>query len=272
MKTYLRSLAAAVVACTVTSCLQNETVITVKKDGSGTITEQTVFGAKAVGMMGQMSAAGGADVKDPIAGMFSKEKAEQRAVKLGEGVTVESVKILEQGGGKGALVTYKFADVNKLKVQPGGGMDDMAPNPGGEAQPEKKKGEPVTFNYAAGKLTVKMPDPAANKEEKKAAKEQAKEQMDNPQMQAMMKEMFKDMKMSVKLVAEPGIASSTATHVSGNTVILMEADFNELMTDDAAFKKLIESQPETTEEMEAALKGVKGMKAETKREIVVELK
>lgn len=270
MKTYLRSLAAAVAACAVTSCLQNETVVTLKKDGSGTITEQTVFGEKAVAMMSQMGAGGGeGEAKDPFADMFSKEKAEKRAAKMGEGVTVDSVKMINEGGKKGALVTYKFADVNKIKFSPGSGMEDMSPGEGAEA---KSKNEPIAFTYGGGKLAVKMPDPAANKDEKKAAKEASKEQMKDPQMETMMKEMFKDMKMSAKLVVEPGIASSTATHVTGNSITLMEVDFNELMKEDGAFKKLMEAQPETPEEMEAALKGVKGMKAETKREFEVIVK
>ena len=45
----------------------------------------------------------------------------------------------------------------------------------------------------------------------------------------MMKQMFTDMKVSIKLVAESGIAETNATHNDGDTITLMEMDMGKLM-------------------------------------------
>ena len=70
------------------SCIQVESTISVKKDGSGTITEELVFGEQMVMMMQMGAAQGGpgAAGKDPMAQMLDKTKAQARAKKMGEGV------------------------------------------------------------------------------------------------------------------------------------------------------------------------------------------
>jgi len=45
-----------------------------------------------------------------------------------------------------------------------------------------------------------------------------------------------------------------------------------VMKTPGAFKKMAATQPETPEEIEAALKGIDGIKMETKREVTISLK
>ena len=273
MKKLLSPLLAIASALGLASCFQSETVIHLNKDGSGTIVEETTFGAQAQAMMGQMSAMGGeegGDKKDPLDGMFSEEKAKTKAGSLGEGVTFEKSEKIDAGGKKGARTTFKFADINKLKFKPGDAMNDMKQSPDMGEQPDKPKEEPVTFTYSGGKLVVHMPQPKAGDKPKKPEMPESAEM--EAQQEAMMKQMFADMKVAVRIKADGGIASSDATHTDGDTVTLMEMDFGKVMKTPGAFKKMAAAQPETPEEMEAALKGIEGIKMETKREVTISLK
>src|SRR5690606_17497927 len=107
----------------------------------------------------------------------------------------------------GYRVTYKFSDINKLRLDPGDATQSMKPP--GMPEPEKKS-EPVTFTFADGKLKIHMPKPEFDKKEETAAAEIPEITEDdtaNPQMEAM-KKMFSDMKMSIRVVAEDGIAET----------------------------------------------------------------
>ena len=272
MKKPLLALTSALTALVLPGCLQSETTIHLNKDGSGTLVEETRLGAQMLGMIEQMSALGGGEAKaDPLAEMCSEDKAKARASKLGEGVVFTKSETVSKDGAKGARVTYTFKDINQLKVSPGDGMKDMSP--AGAAPPAAEKTEPIAFSYADGKLTVKMPPQDEDAKEKAGAADADEAlDMDNPQTEAMMKQMLGDMKMSLKLVIEPGIAESNATHADGNTITLMEMEMGKLLEKPENMKKLAKmSQKEPTASMEA-LKGIDGVKFEAKEEITVKLK
>lgn len=268
MKRLILAAASTLTALLLPGCLQSETTITLQKDGSGTVVEQTTLGAQMLGMLEQFAAMGGENAKDPVAEMFSEEKAKAKAAKMGEGVTFVKSEPVKAGESKGAKVTYKFADINKLKVSPGDGMSDMSPMAGAPGAPPKQEQKPVSFNYAGGKLTVTMPDP-----EKPAADtpkpEGAPDLENNPQAEAMMKQMLGDMKMSFKLVVEPGIAETDATHHEGKTITLMEMEMGKLLEKPDTLKKLSSvDQSDPAAAMEV-FKGIEGVKVETKKEITV---
>ena len=279
MKTILRFLAPLLVALALPGCLQYEATIRLNKDGSGTFEEQTLLGAQMMEMLNQFAAMGGEDSKeDPLADMMSEDKAKERAAKLGEGVTFDKAERIDKNGAKGVKITYRFKDINQLKASMGDGlqganpMADMAP----EAA-EKPKEEPMTFAYADGKLTINLPQ--GDKDQAKDAAEEAKDaagdgdmpDMDNPEAEAMMKQMLGDMRMSMKLVVEPGIAETVPSHRDGNTITPMEMDMGKLIENKDAFKKLANANQEDPTKAMEALKGVEGVKVETKEKITVEL-
>lgn len=269
MKRLLLALTCTLLALVLPGCLQNETTIHLNKDGSGTLVEQTTLGAQMMAMLDQMAAigGGGADAKDPIAEMFSEEKAKARAATLGEGVTFEKSEPVTVGANKGARVTYKFADISKLKVSPGDGMKDLSP--AGAAAPAADKQPPIAFSLKDGTLTITMPEPdkaAGDKPAPDAAKEE------NPQMEAMMKQMLADMKMSFKLVIEPGIDETNATHHDGNTITLMEMEMGKLLENPETLKKLSAADQGNPDAAMQVLKGVEGVKMETQKKVTVKIK
>ena len=108
MKSPLRFLGALVLALFASSCIEQDNVIRVNKDGSGTITQTMLLSAEVLAMAAQ----GGGD---PTADMADKEKAASLAAKMGEGVTVESVEPYEKDGRKGAKMVFAFKDINTVK-------------------------------------------------------------------------------------------------------------------------------------------------------------
>lgn len=267
----------ALAALTLNSCLQHETTVTLKKDGSGTIIEETRLGKQMLDMLAQFAAMGGeeGEKKDPLAEMFDEEKMRKRAANLGEGVEFVKAEPSEANGSKGAKVTYRFKDINTIKVSAGDGMEHtnpMADAMPAEAKEEIKKAEPIRFNYKDGTLSIRMPKPekpAAN--EAAAAKPGEMPGMDGPEAEAMMKQMFGDMRMSLKLVIEPGIKESNASHQDGNTITLMDMEMGRLMGNMENFKKLAETGQKDPDAAMELLKGIDGVKVETKEEISVKL-
>lgn len=265
-------LASAFATFVLPGCFQSETTVHLNKDGSGKLVEETRLGAQMVAMMGQFSGIGGEAKADPFAEMFSEEKAKARAKELGEGVTFEKSEPVNAGGAKGARVTYSFKDINQIRVSAGDGMKNM--NPAGEMAAEKaKENPPITFSYTGGKLTIKMPEPGKPEAADKIAPDEAgKPDMDSPEAMAMMKQMMGDMKMSLKVVIEPGIAETNATHQDANTITLMEMNMGKLVENADSLKKLgTIDQNDPAAAMEA-LKGIDGVKIESKREVTVKVK
>lgn len=267
MKKLILSLCALATALGLTSCFQAENVIHLNKDGSGTYVEEIFLGQQVKDMLAQMGAlGGGAEGKDPLSEMFSADKAKAKEGSLGEGVTFDKIEKITKGGKDGFRATYKFKDINKLKLDSSGAMDSMKP-PGLDADAAKKT-EPVTFSYADGTLTIQMPKPPKKDE---AAPKPDLSAMGGEQEEAM-KQMMADMKVSIRLVADGGIEKTDASHVTGDSITLVEMDFGKLVQNPEAFKKLTQAQPETPEEIEALLKGVEGVKLETKEKVSVSLK
>ena len=132
---------------------------------------------------------------------------------------------------------------------------------------EEVESAPLKFVYADGKLSITFPDPA---EVDGPDAEEVEEELD-PQAQQMM-QMFKDMRISAKINVEPGIKATNATHQDGDTIILMEVDFGKILENPDGMKVLQKLDMEDRKAMEEGLKGVKGVKIETKKTVDVTVK
>ena len=265
MKRLLLATASTLIALVLPGCLQSETTIHLNKDGSGTLVEQTTLGAQMMAMLEQMSAIGGDKDKDPIAEMFSVDKAKAKAATMGEGVTFEKSEQLDLKGNKGARTTYHFADMNKLKVSTADVMKNLSPM--ADQAPAADMQKPVAFAYADGILTVTLPQPV-----KPDAAKPADMPEENPQMEAMMKQMLGDMTLVVKLVIEPGISETDATYTDANTITLVDVEMAKLLEKPDALKKLNSAPKDNPAAAMEFLKGLDGVKMETKKVITVKVK
>jgi hypothetical protein len=282
MKT-LRSLVFAVVAVLAFGgCLQQEKIIKLKADGSGTIEERMVMGKQMVDQMKMMSgglaglglggAPAAAEPTTPAAPAFQvldEKKLKAAAAKMGDGVTFVSATPLTTPAGEGYVATYAFTDISKVKIS--GDAGEMMP--GGAAgmnmATKGAKAEPITFGFTKGApatLTVNLPQQApADLPKERPAMPAGSEDM----MMTMMQQMFKDMKIALSIEVAGQIAQTNAEHRDGARVTLMEMDFNKVLANPEKFKALTKAQPKSIDEMKALVKGVEGIKAEGQPQVTV---
>lgn len=267
MNKILNAVSVLVVSMLLSSCFEMSSIVTVNKDGSGTVEETTLVSAQIKAMMGSL---GDASKKDGSSGQMkmdilpTKEKAALKAAKMGEGVTLKSQEEIKSPDGReGVKVVYVFTDIRKLKYEPGD-MKDKS---------EGGKGA-ITFGYESDILTINLPKMDKPSEE---LKEKAKAQMpkDIEAQMTMMKPMFAGMRMSFKLKAGSGVASTDASHVDGDTITLMEMNFDKLLEKPEGMKKFAEMSERkdmSPSEAAEAFKGLDGIKIETKEKVTVKLK
>jgi hypothetical protein len=245
------------------SCLEIKSTIVINKDGTATIEESMLLGAQ----LAAMAAAGGGQ-GDQLKGLvMDKEKAEARAKKLGEGVTVKSHEEVKTPDGKsGTKVVFAVADLSKLKYLPF--------EPEQEGKPASKT-EPMTFALSGSSLTITNPDADKKKEvDPNKPKKSAEELTQMKAQMAMMKPMFAGMRMAVEVKGAGGIASSDATHLNDGTVSYLDIQFDKLMDNADAFVEVMESGDSGLSMADAASKfgKVEGLKIEGKKVVKVELK
>ncbi len=256
----ISSLLLAAAAFVLTSCLEVKSVLSINKDGTATIEETALLGAQLQAMMAQGGGGGGADsMKDLVP---DKAKAEERAKQLGEGVTLKSHEDVKTPDGRGGVkVTYAVADIRKLKYTPFGAKSK-------EGTEEK----PATFTLDGSTLTMTLPVDKKSDKPKSDKPAVPKEQM-MAQM-AMMKPMFAGMRMTAEIKAPAGIASSDATHLTGDTMTVLDMQIDKLMDKPENFAGFMESAEKNLSMAEAAekFKGVEGIKIEGKGTVKMELK
>jgi hypothetical protein len=260
----LKGLLALGTAALLPSCIQDETTITLNKDGSGTIVTETILGAQMIGMMSQFSQPG---QPDPMEEMFSEEKAKERAATMGEGVEFVKAEKIDKDGKRGGRFHYKFADINKIAISPTGSLDGMSDQaPPGAAEEEEEKDEPLKFEYKDGKLTIISPP--ANFDDMTTPDGEE----DNPQMEAMMEQMLGDMRLSMNLIIADGIKETNASHVDGNKITLFDAEVGKILSQKDKMKEIEELGKEDPEAAKKAMSGIDGMKFQSEETVTVTVK
>lgn len=256
-------------------CLDVEKTITVNPDGSGTVVETVLMSKAALEQMKEMAqgfggkGGAGADALN----LADENKAREEAAKMGEGVTLVSVKKISNEKGEGAVMTYSFKDITKLKVDQN--PASAGPKMGGGQQ---SKAEPVLFTFSKGnpsQLTIKMSQGLLDKAAANAG-EQAKDAPEADGMEdmamEMMKQMFKDMRISINVAVAGKISQTNAQYHDDSRVTLMEMDMNKLLANPEKLKAMAKSKPETLEAMKAVVKGIDGIKVESAPEVTIKFK
>ncbi|MBN8421677.1 MAG: hypothetical protein J0L73_22365 [Verrucomicrobia bacterium] len=254
------SLLLAAAAFMLASCIEIKSTVIVSKDGTATIEESVLLGAQLAAMM-----QGGQG--DQLKGLvMDKEKAEERAKKLGEGVTVKSHEEVKTPDGKsGVKVVFAVADLSKLKYVPF--------EPEQEGKPSTT--QPMTFALSGSTLTITNPDADKKKGGDAAKPKKSPEQIAMMKSQmAMMKPMFAGMRVAVAVQGANGIASSNAAHLEEGTISYMDIQFDKIMDNADIFTGFMESADVglSPEEVAEKFKNVDGLKIEGKKVVTAELK
>ncbi len=266
-------------------CIETETIITLKADGSGTL-QETVLLSNAIrksmeqmfqGLVDESTDSSGNQNKNDF-NLFKPEELKEKAKGMGEGVMLVSSQEYASETAQGYRVVYSFKDINKLMINqnPGERMPSGSPK-----ESKKSVKEMVHFKFQKGDvatLTIKRPK---SKEEAKEKKKSASHKEDKPQQQDMempqegleqVKQMFGGMRIALILNIDGSLVETNATHVEGNQITVMDMDFSKLVEMPEAFKDFARFNPKTVEEAKALVKKVPGIKVDLNDEIVIKLK
>jgi hypothetical protein len=258
-------------------CINTETVIKVKKDGGGTLTEIVLLSNTVTEMIEGMASSFGADSTQGNKEEFNlldEDKLKEDAKKMGEGVTFVSAEEIKTEKAAGYKAIFSFSDINKLKINQNPG-ENLPSKPG-----EEKTAEPeyISFEFKKGKvstLKIKRPEP---KEKESSTQKEIPEKtgadsakVDDQTIEAM-KNMFGGMRIAVLVEIEGEITKTNATHVDGNCITIMEMDFAKLMEIPEKLKEFAASNPRSVEDVQKMVKDVPGIKVDLNDEIVVKFK
>ena len=270
---HIRSLAILpILALPTAGCINFETLVKVKPDGSGTLVQTMTMSAETMEMMKATKGEGAkVEAGKPMA-LEAKdvEQAKAEAAKLGEGVTFVKAEPIDTKEAKGMRAVYSFKDVTKLKVSqkptsPGGG-----PAPAG-----KEADETMKFGFAKAAngnsvLTIGMPDmKTASKEG--TSKSPAKGSETPPEAMGMIKQMFKGLRIAIAVEPEGKVVSTNSPFVEGSRVTIMEMKFDSLIADDAKLKAFSEAMDSgSIADAKRLMKGLPGVKINLDPEVKIE--
>lgn len=272
--------------CLFSGCIQDNTVINIKPDGSGTIEETVLMGNSFIdmmeGMTRGMTEAKAQDDASPKEKPKSDDsvitemidKAKTNAKEFGEGVKFVSANPVKTETASGYTAVYSFNDISRVTLNQNPGKKTPG-DPKKEGADEAAKNDTIKFAFTKGtvsRLSVTMPPPRT--EEKKDKKEEAaeKEQADDPQALEMLKAMFKDMKVSIVLNMMGDIVNTNATYRTDKKITLIDMDFAKLVNDMPLLKKINQAQPQSVEEVKTMVKGMEGLKLEFTNPVTVDFK
>jgi len=255
-------------------CINFETLVKVKADGSGTIVQTMTMSAETMEMMKSMKGDGGkVEVGGKPMALEAKdiEQAKAEAAKMGEGVTFVKAEPIDTKEAKGMRSIYAFKDVTKLKVSQKPSSPGGAPSPGG-----KDADETVRFGFAKAAngnpvLTVTMPDLKAAAAKGGASKTAAKAPEAPPEAMAMMKQMFKGLRIAIAVEPEGKVVQTNSPFVEGARVTLMEMNFDSLLKDEAKLKQFSAAMDSgSMADAKRLMKGLPGVKINLDPEVRVE--
>jgi hypothetical protein len=269
-----------------TGCLDSATVITVKKDGSGTIVETMYMGKAMQDMMAQMMGAMGGTNQSANPNMMlqSVEKYKAKTASMGQGVTFVSAKEAKKADGSlGAEVTYAFTDISKVRMNSDPDMP-AGDGPGAAGtNPDQNKKSPISFQFAKGaapKLTILMPPQDKSTPTEKTPATTTPVKQPSPEEMAEMKKMFDGFRMRLTVKVDGEITKSNAAYVEADSttgkkqvVTLFDMDIGRLIQDEATFKKLAAmDQIKDRATARAKLANIAGLKFETADKVEIEFK
>lgn len=252
----------AVASLLLSSCLEIKSTVIANKDGTATIEETTLLSAQLAAMM-RAGGSEGAQIKGIV---MDKSKAEERAAKLGEGVTVKSYEEIKMPDGRsGVKVVYAVPHLDKLSYVP------FAPEQPGKTVSKMK---PMTFALSGQTLTITNPDVDKKQGGEGKPKKNPEEIAQMKAQMGMMRMMFAGMRISVEVKGANGIASTDATHFKDGVISYLDIQFDKLVDHFDVFAEVVGSGDSGVSMSEAAQKfgNEDGLKLEGKKVVTVELK
>jgi hypothetical protein len=296
MKYFLKMFLVWVTFLILTACLQVETVVKVRPDGSGTVEETFMMKKELLRQMEQMMEAmaegmaemmteeekGGESKKAPepqakakTFGFFNEAKLRENAGQMGEGVTFLSGSKIVNDDFEGYKAVYSFEDINKIKINqnPGEKIPAVPQGNGSDSQTSKK--ENIIFTFRKGtpaELIIRLPRSTANAKSKTAEDAGPAQNTEKPSEEAatQAKELFQGLRIALSVAVDGTIVETNATYREGSKITLLAVDFGKLIGMPELFKKFTESNLNSLEESKELMKQIPGMQIDYQEEIRIQ--
>ncbi|HTK29932.1 MAG TPA: hypothetical protein VL309_10290 [Vicinamibacterales bacterium] len=252
---------AAGLACA--GCFQMSTAVTVAGDGSGTIVQRLVFTPQAMAQLRQLAAASGRGAKpfDPV----SEDQARADAAKIGPGVTYVSSRPIDDPSGQGRESTYRFADISQLHLQ----QRPSAPSGMAVRSDEMNQAKPsMTFAVSTlpnghALLTITVP----HQDFTPSGMGLSRGGDADAQQMAMARQLFAGARLAITIQPDGRLVHTSSPYVTGDTVTLLDVDFDQLLAGDTAERLRAAT---TAEEAKATLKAAPGLKVNLDPTLTIE--
>ena len=249
-------------------CIQIETTLFVKKDGSGTINERVVMSKTFVNMLKEFAHSFQDSTSTDEFALFKEDEIISDAQNYGADVSYVSHNFISEENWEGYTAVYAFNDVSKIKLTPD--PDDKVEVGMGEEKTTQAK-DYYYFSFIKGdipELIIDRPEIQMDEGEGEES-EQDETQEANDQLGDEFIKMMEGMSIKVKVGIEGEILNTNATYVDGSEVTLFQMDLSEMMKDKDNFKEFTSKQPENVEEMKEFLKKFPSMKLEIEKPVKI---
>ena len=248
-------------------CLDARTVVLVRRDGSGTVTETVLLDE----VVAARVALEGAGISNLV------ELCTARAGTFGRGVRLNgsSVRELRQNGMVGYEAAYSFDNVRTLSVAQTPELSCLgrfAPRRTGEAQP-------VTFDFEGSgypTLTILVPQsPVQKAPEPDAGADRKPRSTVTREEMAVLRKLLAHLRIVLQVKVDGEIARTTAAFAAGpeeerNTITLIDIDAARLLSDDDRLRKVVDiGRVEDVETARARLAGIAGVLSEPRDRVTV---
>lgn len=246
-----RGLSLLLVAGLLAGCVNMSSTLTIRPDGSGTITERVMMGSQLASMLRGMGQMGDSTDAKSSGELFTREEIRSRADSL-SGLRLESMEMISSSEEEGYEAVYAFDNLNEVQLDPS--PDDVMPD---RTSQDGDGGGPsdllskVDMSFTPGTpatLTITMPRDTAGgdgMDEDPFSMDTPGEGPPSDQEMRMMREMMRNSGFRLAVTIDGEIVETNATHRSGSTITLVEMDFEPLVQDSAAFRKVMVGDQES---------------------------
>jgi hypothetical protein len=246
-------------------CISQTTVIRVRTDGSGTLTQTIAVRSETARMLRDMRRGheqGRSNQPPAPRGdeLFPESQARALATELGKDVTFLSSEPLKMRDVEGIKASYAFRDLEALRVvqepSPPGFAEMPAPDLGGPASGR----QPLTFRFdrrADGHavVTVVFPPPMGTSD---AEASEAGGEPGGAGPLTTQTQLLKGLRITVVLEVDGTLLSTNSPYAQGSSVTITDVDFDVLLADSKLLWRL--KGATDLETAKWVLKDIKGMK------------
>lgn len=248
-------------------CISQTTLIRVKPDGSGTLTQTVAMRVEMADGMRDMSRgfeqgrSNQTPAKRPQE-LFPESRARALAAELGKGVTFVSSEPIKSRDVEGQKAVYAFQDIEALRVVQEPNPPGLAGIPLAELARDTGLREPLTFRFdrrsdGSSVVTAVFPPPVGASERDFSEGGGEGESAPSGPL-ATQTRMLKGLRVVVILEVEGKVLRSSSRYVQGSSVTLTDVDFDLLLADAKRLWQLRGMQDLETAKI--VLKDIKGMK------------